>query len=254
MQTKRRIASAVESFVYSRASRVVVLSQAFGRLVTSSYGIPEDIIRVVPGGVDVDRYCLSISKQEARVRCKIPLDRPIILCIRRLVQRMGLELLINAMEHVCRRSPDALLIIGGMGPLREQLSAQIELKGLSKNVSLIGFIDEQVLPQFYRAADFTVVPSTSLEGFGLITVESLAAGTPVLVTPVGGLPEAVRPLAGELVMDLSSCAGIAEAILTSISGERKLPSSAACSEYVKTRFSWSSIARKTKSVYEEILT
>ena len=59
---------------------------------------------------------------------------------------------------------------------------------------LLGFVAEEDLPWLYRACDISIVPSVALEGFGLPTIESLAAGTPVLVTPIGGLPETVSEL------------------------------------------------------------
>ena len=69
------------------------------------------------------------------------------------------------------------------------------------------------LPLAYRAADLTVVPTVALEGFGLIAVESLAAGTPVLVTPVGGLPEVVAALSPALVLAATGSAPLADAVI-----------------------------------------
>ena len=104
---------------------------------------------------------------------------------------MGLENLVDAMVRVHAEVPDALCVVVGRGKLRDQLVARIARKNLQSHVQLLGFVPDEQLPFLYRAADLTVMPSLSLEGFGLSAVESLAAGTPVLVTPVGGLPEVV---------------------------------------------------------------
>ncbi len=72
--------------------------------------------------------------------------------------------------------------------------------GLGEQIRFAGFISDDDLPSAYAAADFSIVPSDALEGFGLITLESLACGTPVLVTPIGGLPEAVSGLRPDLVL------------------------------------------------------
>jgi glycosyltransferase involved in cell wall biosynthesis len=251
-KVKQRIAAVAERSVYRQASRAIVLSNAFGKLLSHTYGVPEDIIRVIPGGVDFERFHLSISKEEARESLKIPINRPVVLCVRRLARRMGLDALIAAMAEVSSKFPDVLLVIVGKGPIYDRLAQQIASMSLSDNVCLRGFVEDSLLPIFYRAADFTIVPSTSLEGFGLVTLESLAAGTPVLVTPVGGLPEAVAPLALEFLMSSSAPAALAEGISTALSGERQFPDSSTCSDYARTRFSWASVSRQTRAIYDEV--
>jgi glycosyltransferase involved in cell wall biosynthesis len=93
-----------------------------------------------------------------------------------------------------RRIPDFLLLIGGAGSLRahfERLAASLDLQ---PHVRFLGFIPEADLPRYYQAADAFVLPTRELEGFGLVTVEALACGTPVLGTAVGATPEILRPL------------------------------------------------------------
>ncbi|MEM5373495.1 glycosyltransferase, partial [Paraburkholderia azotifigens] len=92
----RRMKSYLEQTVYARSSRLIVLSDAFGRILTSRYGIPADRVRVVPGCVNVDQFNLPLTQNEARLRLQLPLGRPIVLAVRRLVRRMGLEDLIDA--------------------------------------------------------------------------------------------------------------------------------------------------------------
>jgi glycogen synthase len=106
---------------------------------------------------------------------------------------------VAAMALVRKRMPEALLLVAGEGPLTGVLRGQVQSLELTNNVQLLGFVRDQDLPTAYRAADLTIVPSMALEGFGLTVAESLAAGTPALVTPVGGLPEVVRDLSPGLV-------------------------------------------------------
>ena len=93
----------------------------------------------------------------------------------------------------------------------------------------------------------------ALEGFGMITLESLASGTPVLVTPVGGLPEVIRPFAPECVLADTSTGAIVEALGSFIHGSQALPSSDACRAYAVANFDWPVIAARTRRVYEEAL-
>ncbi|MBS0182750.1 MAG: glycosyltransferase family 4 protein [Nitrospira sp.] len=94
-----------------------------------------------------------------------------------------------------------MLVIGGEGPLREQLQADIQRRRLSDVVRLIGFVPESQLGHYYQAADLVLMPSLQLEGFGLVMVEAMACGTPVLGTPVGAIPEILNQVDPILVAE-----------------------------------------------------
>ena len=123
---------------------------------------------------------------------------------------MGLENLLDGFAAVAGEHPDSTLVIGGMGPLRDELGLRARNHHLSDRVRFTGFIQEMDLPLAYRAADLSILPSQSLEGFGLTALESLACGTPVLVTPVGGLQEVVSELDTKLVLPDKGVAAIAD--------------------------------------------
>ncbi len=243
----------LERTVYHRALRCIVLSEAFARELVQRYRVAPEQVRVVPGGIEANRFALTLSRQEARQMLGWPTDRPIVLSIRRLVRRMGLERLIEAMVQVRRQIPEILLLIAGRGPLAEALQAQIEAHQLQQHVRLVGFVPDTQLPFAYRAADLTIVPTVALEGFGLITLESLAAGTPVLVTPVGGLPEAVRGLSESLILEAATKEALADGLIEALTGRRPLPNAHLCQAYIRTHFDWPVIASKVKAVYAEVL-
>lgn len=244
----------MERRVYRRADRVIVLSQAFARLVHEDYGVPTDRIAVIPGSIQVDRFDLpDRSRRDARAMLGWSGDRRILLSVRRLVRRMGLDRLIDAMEPVVRRHPDLLLIIAGKGPEQAALEARIAARGMTQHVRLLGFVPDGELPLAYRAADCSIVPTTGLEGFGLIAAESLAAGTPVLVTPVGGLPEVVGPLASSLVLDGAETADIAEGLTAWADGRLAMPDAAACRDYAHRIFSWEAGTQRLSDEYRAVL-
>jgi glycosyltransferase involved in cell wall biosynthesis len=242
----------MESKVYRRADAAIVLSTAFGDILHERFGVPRDRIHVIPGGVEAGRFAPTRTKQECRMDLGWPSDRPIVLCVRRLVRRVGLDALIDASLELRRHVPDVLVLIAGAGPLRASLEAQIAAHQLGDTVRLIGFLPDDQLPLAYRAADLTVVPSTALEGFGLITVESLAAGTPCVVTPVGGLGEIIAPFAPQLVAASASSADIASVLTEALRGGVPLPSADACVEYARTRFDWPVVAAQVRSVYAAV--
>jgi glycosyltransferase involved in cell wall biosynthesis len=243
----------MEQTVFSKANAFIVLSQAYRDILHKSHHIPLERIHVVPGGVETSRFNMSLSKVEARDRLGWPQGRKFIFTARRLSKRMGLENLITAMQEVSHRHPDILLMIAGKGELREMLSTQIETLGLANHVKLLGYVSEPQLDLAYRAAHLTVIPTLALEGFGLIVLESLASGTPIMGTPVGGIPEILSPFSGALVFESAAVNDIRQGLLEALSGERLLPSEQDCLDYVYQNYTWPVITQRIKSIYEKVI-
>lgn len=243
----------LEQRTYRRSDYFIVLSEAFRKVLHQEYQVSLEQIYVIPGGVDIERFDTTLPPTEARTKLGWSQNRPIILAVRRLARRMGLENLIMAADEVRKYNPEVLFLIAGKGSLDSTLQVQIEELGLAEHVQLIGYVPEQQLGLAYRAADISIVPSLSLEGFGLTVVESLAAGTPVLGTPVGGIPEILRPLSEDLVLEGNTDKQLAQGILEALSGQRQLPSKKACETYIQENYAWPVIAKKIKSVYQTAL-
>lgn len=243
----------IEQATYRSASRFIVLSKAFKDILHREYGIPLERIHIVPGGVDMEQFSTSRSQSEARVELGWQEDRTTILTVRRLSKRMGLENLILAISKVRQQYPDVLLHIAGKGDLQADIEALIRERDLSNHVKLLGYVPDSQLPIAYRAANFSVVPTISLEGFGLIVIESLACGTPVLATPVGGIPEILSPFSSDLLMAGSSSEQIAQSLLEVLSGKRRLPSEEACRAYIEKKYTWRIVAEQVKAVYKEAI-
>lgn len=240
----------LERAVYHRADRFIVLSKAFRDQLCQGYGAPADRVHVIPGGVETDIF-RPMDVVEARQRLVWPQKQKIIVCVRRLARRMGLENLIEAFGKVTVEHPDVKLMIGGQGPLRAELEQQVMRSGLSRSIEFLGFIPDATLPAVYAAADLSIVPSSALEGFGLISLESLACGTPVLVTPVGGLPDTVQGLGEDLVLKGTSTEHIADGLRGWLDGSLTLPSREACREHVMRSFTWDNIAQQVCEVYQK---
>ncbi len=247
-----RVKQRIERAVYQRADRAIVLSDAFARVLSTQFGVPRDRIEIVPGGVHVETFAPKHMPEDARKQLGWP-DRPTVLSVRRLTRRMGLENLIDAIDTVRETLPDVQLMIAGKGPIADELKTQIRDRGLEDHVHLLGFVSDENLPHAYRAADVSIVPTIALEGFGLITLESMASGTPVLVTPIGGLPEAVRGLSESLILNGSAPDDLAAGLIGALTGERDLPSPERCLQHVRTHHDWPVIAQQTAAIYHDIL-
>jgi glycogen(starch) synthase len=243
----------IEQILYQRPAGFVVLSAAFRDVLCQTYGVPAERVFVIPGGVDLTRFDGEGDQLSARHIMDIAPDRPVVVTLRRLNARMGIENLIEGMKTVVAAVPDVLLLIGGSGPLQAAFRERIEHGGLTNNVRLLGRIADERLPAFYRAADVSIVPSVALEGFGLTAAESLACGTPVLVTPVGGLPEVVSDLSPRLVLGGTDPASLAEGLIGVFRKTVRLPERAACADYARKRFDWPVIAQQVADCYRTIL-
>jgi glycosyltransferase involved in cell wall biosynthesis len=238
----------MERWVYARCDRFIVLSQAFGTILHEQYGVPRSAIHQIPGGVDLERFQPRGTRTDARAQLQWPQDRMILFTPRRLVQRMGVERLLTAIATLAPRYPELWVAIAGKGPLREALEAQVQTLGLADQVKFLGFLPDEDLPVAYTAANLTVIPSQSLEGFGLILLESMACGTPVLCTPVGGMPEVIQSFSPDLILSGLDEGAIATGLESVLSGKVPLPTGEDCRTYVSENFNWVDIAERVRAV------
>lgn len=237
----------LERSFYRRADELITLSAAFKRILVERYGVRPWDVSVVPPGVDLEQFVPG-DRVAARKLLDLPAEAPVVLAVRRMVPRMGLDVLIRSWPAVTERTPEALLLMVGTGTERESLEELAERMGVADSVRFLGGVDEARLAACYASADLSAVPSTALEGYGLSVLESLASGVPALVSDVGGLPEAVAPLDPALVVEAGDPRALAEAISALLSGEQAPPSTRRCREYAQT-FDWAGVAERHAAIY-----
>jgi glycosyltransferase involved in cell wall biosynthesis len=176
----------VEALAYHQSSVFVAHSQAFANVLSAEYEVRPEKISVIYPGVDFARF-YPVNRTAARLSVGLPAERKIVGSCRRLVPRMGLELLLRA----AARLDGVVVALAGTGPLASSLKILAEDLGITDRVIFLGYVADHLLNDFYNAVDLCCVPSVALEGFGLTILEAQAAGTPVVASDVGGLPEAV---------------------------------------------------------------
>ncbi|RKY32593.1 MAG: hypothetical protein DRP68_03575 [Candidatus Omnitrophota bacterium] len=245
----------IERKILKDCSKIVVLSNYSKQKLLDLYGSLRLKVEIIPGGVDIERFKPSDNKNDVRIKLGIPIDKFTLLTIRNLTVRMGLENLIKAMVKVTERYKDILLIIGGRGILESKLKTLTKELGLERYIKFVGLIDEKVLPLYYQAADVFILPSKCLEGFGLVTLEALATGVPVLGTPVGGTIEILRRLDEKFLFKGIDVDSIANLIIESISDadirEGKLREK--CRKFVVENYSWERSASELEKVLFSVL-
>lgn len=205
-------------------------------------GAVADRVRVIPGWSSI--IPASESRLLARSKLGWAPDARILFSMRRLVPRMGLDTLIDAVPML-RESRRAVVYIAGEGPERPALERRSIDRGVADRVRFIGRCTDEHARLAYRAADVFVVPSRSLECFGLIVVEALASGCPVVASRVGALPEVLEPLNPNWLFEAGSPAALAGAVDGVLSASVSLDMPA----YVARRFA----SRDGVALYESAI-
>jgi glycosyltransferase involved in cell wall biosynthesis len=153
------------------------------------HGSIADHIHVIPGWTDFDQFRIVEDRNAAKLHLGWRTDVPTLFTLRRLVPRMGLDRLIKAAGTLHRRGQEVEIVIGGNGPARESLQALALREGVREKVRFVGHVPDDDLPLLYGACDAFILPTAELECFGIIAIEALASGRPVLATPVAAIPE-----------------------------------------------------------------
>jgi len=180
----------LERQLLDRSHVVHVLSAYTERLLMAEYAFGPERVTRIPGWVDIDRFKPVDDRSALKRSLAWPSGR-VLFTLRRLVPRMGLDLLLRAFCEIRKTVEDVNLVIAGGGPLRGSLESLAAELGVSGSVRFEGRVSDAALPAMYAAADAFVLPTAELECFGLIALESFASGRPVLATPVGAIPEVV---------------------------------------------------------------
>ncbi|HXG22096.1 MAG TPA: glycosyltransferase family 4 protein [Methylomirabilota bacterium] len=178
-------------YTFRSARKVIAVSQALKRKIVE-LGIGAEQIAVIPNGVDTRKF-YPAPKPGARQRLGLPPNKKMLLSVGNLTVNKGGELLLRALRRLLDHMPeeDPYLILIGEGALRKELEKLVERLNLKGHVRLIGAIPHRELYLWYSAADVFCLAS-SREGWPNVILESLACGTPVVATAVGGVPEILR--------------------------------------------------------------
>ncbi len=233
----------IEKSGFHKSNVIAVLSRFTQDKLASAYNIPKEKIKTIPGGVDLKKFHPADHKATIRKQLNIPQDKVILFTVRNLVQRMGIENLIIAFHELGKEAADIHLVIGGKGPLEDGLIALARSYGIEQKVHFTGFISEDRLPLFYQMADLFVLPTKELEGFGLVTLEAMASGLPVIGTPIGGTKEILGKFNAEFLFDDTQPDSIAKLALEKYLIIKNNPQhwkqiSESCRKFVEKNYSW----------------
>ena len=246
------VLSLSERLAVRRADRLLVLSRFSEGLLQSRHPTSKAPTVVVGGGVDGRLFGPAPDRAALRTRLGLCDTDKVMLTVRRLVPRMGLETLFAAFARVRREARGAKLVVVGDGELRPSLEALRDHFGMAGDVRFLGIVTDAELVQWYQAADLFVLPTVSYEGFGLATVEALACGTPVVGTTVGATPEILEPFEPSLLVRDGNPSVLAEKledILLDVDDHLRNR----CAEYAASSFAWDRVMTRWERAVGQML-
>ena len=242
-----------EAQVLRNADRVICATEQERASLRQLYGARDDKVTVIPLGVDLDRFRPS-AKQEARASLGLR-DERIILFVGRIEPLKGLDILINAAAMLESDVDCAVLVVGGDETSLPQVKELRDLareRGIEHRVAFVGAVDHADLPAYYNAADVCVVPS-HYESFGLVAVEAMASGVPVVASRVGGLAGTVKDGETGYLIPWLCPEPFAERIDLLLENEPLRQNLGEAAREAMGRYRWENVAASVLELYESLL-
>ena len=179
-------AGAITSCSADLAARLAALGAPGERMMVIPYGVDADAFKPGVGGTDTLRERLGIAPQQ-----------PVIFTLGRMVYKKGFSVLLDAMARVVREQPQAVLVLGGDGDLRDELEQQVQRLGISASVRFPGVIGRAEVPIFFEMADIAVFPSVhdqrgNVDGLPNVLLEAMSLGRPIVASRVAGIPQVIE--------------------------------------------------------------
>ncbi len=234
------------------ATLIVTISNYSVEKIQRHYGIEPQKIRIVPNGVDVEKFKPIQNSNELRHQFGLG-NGPVVLFVGSLIPRKGLPYLVEAAKKIVKEQPDITFLIVGEGPLKQQTTASIEAANLSVNFKFLGALKDDTLNAAYNCTDMFVLPSIQ-EGQGIVLLEAQASGKPIVAFDIGGVNEAVRNNETGLLVKRGNTDELADALLRFLSDDALREKMGANGrKFVSENFTWDICAQKMLKVYHEAL-
>jgi 1,4-alpha-glucan branching enzyme len=235
-----------ERMLMSGADRVIVCSQAMHGELNQVFGVAGDKIEVIPNGVDVSSLVSATTSSPSY----LPRHGHVVAFLGRFVREKGVELLMEAAGAILQRRADVYFVFAGRGPLSDKLKAMAAELGIADRVLFPGYVDDDGRNALLARASLAVFPSL-YEPFGIVALEAMGAGVPVVVSDTGGLAEIVEHGVDGLKVYPGDLHGIVRTILHLLD-DRNLAEALAVRAREKTlrKYTWSAVCNQTLDVYK----
>jgi 1,4-alpha-glucan branching enzyme len=234
------------------AWRVIVCSPYMEREVRTIFSLPPDKIDILPNGIEPHLLEPQGDSSALRERYARP-EEQIVFFIGRMVQEKGVHLLLQAVPEILRTCPQAKFVIAGKGPMLSRWQNEVRANGFADKVLFAGFVDDETRNHLFRLADACVFPSL-YEPFGIVALEAMAAGVPVVVADVGGLSDIVVHGEDGCKMLPGDPHSLAVQVIRLLQDPRFAAQVVdRARQKIEQHYRWDTIAVQTIGVYERIL-
>lgn len=236
-----------------KAEKIITISKEVDKDVKKLYGIADHKTELILNGYDENLFKVK-TLNTFEVLKKFDINKKpehIVFFAGKLAEFKGVDVLLRAAGiYEKQLNRNVITILAGHGELKEKLLELKEKLDL-KNIYFLGHVSQEELVDLYNIADVSTVPSRN-EPFGLVAIEALACGTPVVGTNQGGLPDFINKKVGTLV-PVEDHEALAEAIINEIFHEDKELRAKYCQKYALDHFSWKKSLEKVEQLYSEIM-
>jgi len=242
----------VEWWLTHESQKVICCSNYMEGEIKTIFNLPRDKIRTIPNGVNPDNLKPEPFSEDWRLKFARPQEK-MVLYVGRLVKEKGVDTLVEAIPHIVREYPGVKFVIAGRGPHQGEIMKKARELGIEEYMVFSGFVQDEDRNRLYACSDVAVFPSC-YEPFGIVAIEAMAAGTPLVVGDTGGFREIVEHQVDGLKFNPGDVKDLAQCIIRLLKEER-LAENLRLSGWQKvvSRYSWDNIARQTGSVYSEII-
>lgn len=232
------------------ADRVIAVSE-WAKHDIAKYGVDEEKIVTIHNGVNVDEF-KPCGGEHVRDKYGVG-DGGLLLFVGRMVPQKGISYLLEAMPLVLEKHPGTKLVLVGRGSLCGDLKKKVSGMGLDGSVAFSGYVEEDELREAYGACDVFALPSI-VEPFGIVIVEAMASGKPVVCTDSGGVKEIVADGVNGFIVPSRDPGALAGRICQLLSDEDLRDRMGRAGRSIaEAKFDWKTVAAKTKRLYEEVL-
>ncbi|MEM3958453.1 MAG: glycosyltransferase family 4 protein [Thermoproteota archaeon] len=248
----QRMIHQIEWWLTYESWKVVCCSNYMKEEVVRFFNTPPDKILVIPNGVDKTQFDHYSCQRGFRSRYAADQEK-IILFVGRLVPEKGVNVLLGAMPSVLNSHPEAKLVVVGEGYYKEELMRIAGKLSISPKVYFTGYVDDDTLKMLYKCASVAVFPSL-YEPFGIVALEAMASGVPIIVSDVGGLSEIVENNFNGLKVEANNSVSLSRAIcylLDNPEAAERFKQNAF--KKVIEIYDWRSIAERTRELYLRIV-
>ncbi len=243
----------IEWWATYEADKIIVCSHSMKTEICEHFSLPADKVDIIPNAIDTTKYNVPVDRGAVRQRYGVGWGEKMILCVGRLVPQKGIEYFIRAIPRIASRYPEAKFIIVGEGWSRDFLEAEARSTGQRHKILFTGFISDKEVINLMKSTDVLVVPSV-YEPFGIVALEGMATGAPVVASQVGGLAEVIEHDRTGLFVYPRSSESIAwgiDQILSDPDHAKWLTDNA--KDILHKDYSWEAVAMKTVEVYKKVV-